>query len=137
MTDALRRATATVEYVTDDAILATTDVVFNQPTRRFYYVYDNGCDSTDGASEPAACSYDINGVDVDIEGYDVYATLDGENNRIAVGAPDFWDREEDNFVGSVGHRDLADPADRDPAVQSHRRGCGGIDQQRSGRRPAR
>jgi hypothetical protein len=106
-TRTLRRSNALVEYSTDDGLDATTDVVFNQPTRRFYYWYDYSCEAND------SCSYPIDDPVIDILGegdYDptevdtiyygqnlLYSSLDGDANTINVGFPDFWDREEDNF----------------------------------------
>jgi hypothetical protein len=111
ITDALRRGNAYVEYLTDDVIQATTDVVFNQPTRRFYYWYDKSCQDPD----PAACDYVFEvgevgevaqEVPTDIIGegavsaeapYTVdptYASLVGGDNTIEVGTPIFFDREE-------------------------------------------
>ncbi|MCG6966808.1 MAG: hypothetical protein LJE59_09870 [Chromatiaceae bacterium] len=92
LTDALaQNGDAVVEYVTDSAIDATTDVVFTQPTRRFFYNY---IENADGA-------YELNGWTFDIEGDagSVYDSLDGVSNRIAVGNPTFYDREEGKLVG--------------------------------------
>ena len=85
----LEKAGVLVEYVTSDSILATTDIVFGQPVRRFFYLYDG---------PDVANQYLINGGRYNINGEDKYADLDGETNRIAVGVPSFWDREERTIV---------------------------------------
>lgn len=106
MTRALRRRNAFVEYSTDAGLDATTDVVFNQPTRRFYYWYTYECGLTD------SCDYPVDNPVIEIVGEGgvgipdfnvevgmnlLYSSLEGANNSIQVGTPDFWDREEDNF----------------------------------------
>lgn len=93
LTAALQQGLANVEYTTDDGLLATTDVVFTQPTRRFYYNFAYACGTS--------CDYELsNGTQFDVigEAGSVYQSLDGTSNRIAVGAPTFWDREEDTLV---------------------------------------
>jgi hypothetical protein len=100
VTDALRRANAVVEYLTDDSLLATTDVVFNQPTRRFYYWFDQRADADDRKYTIDGQKYDVIGEDANLSPGPfgtTYASLDGDNNLIAVNFPDFWDQEEDNF----------------------------------------
>lgn len=90
----LERGSVTSEYVTSDSLLASTDIVLSQPVRRYFYVYD---------STPAiAATPDrvINGADFDVDGEALskYASLDGATNRIAVGDPLFFDREENTFT---------------------------------------
>jgi hypothetical protein len=110
MTDTLTRTAAVVEYLTSDSIEASTDVVFNQPTRRFYYWYSQQEVDTEARDYTIGLEsdnkYDIIGEDLDITGItdygfgNLYSSLNGEFNFIAVEDPVFWDREEDTFIPS-------------------------------------
>lgn len=98
----LARGSVTTEYVTNDSLLASTDVVISQPVRRYFYEYT-------GVVAPATFhltipdstgtnrNYVVNG-DVGT----VYQPLDGATNRIAVANPRFYDREENTFTSSSG-----------------------------------
>lgn len=100
---ALERASVSVEYVTDDAILATTDIVFNQPVRRFFYEYLAHLTPANAGEVAANGSYTINGAQFGIRGQvgTKYEELNGASNRIAVTAPTFYDREEATIVAST------------------------------------
>jgi len=98
----LAKGSVTTEYVTNDSLLASTDVVISQPIRRYFYEYT-------GVVAPATFhltipdstgtnrNYVVNG-DVGT----VYQPLDGATNRIAVANPRFFDREENTFTSSSG-----------------------------------
>lgn len=82
VTAALAKSSVFVEYVTNDAILAETDVVFSQPTRRYYYTY----------TPVSASVATVNGAVL------TYAELAVASNSIPVQAPLFFDREEQTVV---------------------------------------
>lgn len=82
VTNALAKSAVFVEYVTNDAILAETDIVFSQPTRRYYYTYTPVSESV---ATVAA-------------GVGTYAELVAASNSIPVQAPLFFDREEQTVV---------------------------------------
>ncbi|HRQ57831.1 MAG TPA: hypothetical protein PLN31_10470 [Azoarcus taiwanensis] len=98
---ALARDAVAVEYVTDDGLRATTDVVFNQPVRRFFYEYWRHATPVVPQDVAAYGSYTINGAQFGIRGTDRYAELNGAANRIPVTAPTFYDREEGTIVSST------------------------------------
>lgn len=100
---ALQRASTFVEYLTDDSLLATTDIVFNQPVRRFFYEYLAHTTPATAAQVAANGSYTINGASYGIRGQvgSKYAELNGASNRIAVKAPTFYDREEATIVSAT------------------------------------
>lgn len=79
---------AIVEYVTDENVLATTEVVLNQPLRRFFYDYTEAAngDYTISSASGFDGRFDI-GIDA------LYAPALSANS-IAVGAARFYDREE-------------------------------------------
>ncbi len=79
---ALQRPEVYVDYVTDTSILAATDVVLSQPTRRYYYTYTP-------ITESVAT---VTGAD------GLYSTLNVATNRIGVGDATFYDREEQTAV---------------------------------------
>ncbi|MPN32651.1 hypothetical protein SDC9_180131 [bioreactor metagenome] len=92
----------TTEYVTNDSLLASTDVVISQPVRRYFYEYtQKAAGQTFHLTIPDSTgtnhNYDVNG-DVGT----VYQPLDGATNRIAVANPRFFDREENTFTSSSG-----------------------------------
>ncbi|HRD32764.1 MAG TPA: hypothetical protein PLR02_00775 [Rhodocyclaceae bacterium] len=92
--DALAKNGVAVEYVGDPDLSATTDVVFSQPVRRFFYDF-----VTPGGS---AGRYEIApGVFAGIYGTGKYAGLVGSENRIGVGSATFWDREENTVVSET------------------------------------
>lgn len=100
---ALERASVNVEYVTDDNIMATTDIVFNQPVRRFFYEYLAHLSPANAGEVAANGAYTINGASYGIRGQvgSKYAELNGASNRIAVQAPVFYDREEATIVSAT------------------------------------
>lgn len=100
---ALQRASTFVEYLTDDSLLATTDIVFNQPVRRFFYEYLAHTSPVTPAQVAANGAYTINGASYGIRGQAAskYAELNGASNRIAVQAPTFYDREEATIVAAT------------------------------------
>lgn len=99
----LARGAVSTEYVTTDSLLASTDVVISQPLRRYFYEYTQNATTgflTLANSAGVEAKYLVNG-DVGT----VYEPLQGANaaaNRIPVGTPRFFDREENTFVGSSG-----------------------------------
>jgi len=98
----LAKASVTTEYVTNDSLLASTDVVISQPVRRYFYEYtQKAAGQTFHLTIPDSTgtnhNYDVNG-DVGT----VYQPLDGATNRIAVANPRFFDREENTFTSSSG-----------------------------------
>lgn len=87
----LQRASVTTEYVTSDSLLASTDVVISQPVRRYFYTY---------AADAVTPDRTVNGAGFDVVGEvgSKYATLNGATNRIPVGDPLFFDRNENTFT---------------------------------------
>lgn len=86
---ALETASVNVEYVTDESIDASTDVVITQPVRRFFYDYDTTGDTYEVVYGDFEAEFDIEG-----RAATVYADLNGETNRVNVEAATFFDREE-------------------------------------------
>lgn len=82
VTAALQKSAVFVEYVTNDAILAETDIVFSQPTRRYYYTFSNVSASVANVTGATG----------------TYAELVASSNSIPVQAPLFFDREEQTVV---------------------------------------
>lgn len=89
VTAALAKGSVITEFVTDDAIDASTDVVLSQPTRRYYYTWN---DVPAAATDPLKTLATINGAT------GVYASLNATNNTVAVNPPSFTDREEGRIV---------------------------------------
>jgi len=85
VTAALAKGSVITEFVTDESVNATTDVVLSQPTRRYYYTW---LDVPSASTDPLLTLATVNGAD------GVYASLNAANNTVAVGAPSFTDREE-------------------------------------------
>lgn len=80
------------EYATDDSILASTDVVLSQPTRRFAY---NWYDT------PNAAAGDVNKTLATVAGATGrYAGLNATTNTVQVSGPAFYDREERKVVNA-------------------------------------
>lgn len=89
---ALAKASVVTEYATDDSILASTDVVLSQPTRRYYYTWTD---------TPSVAGGDTNKTLATVAGATgVYAGLDAATNKLQVGAPTFYDREEQKVVNA-------------------------------------
>ena len=99
------------EYVTSDTIGASTDIVISQPIRRYFYEYrladtsgnaNNGHLTLNSSNQRffvAGPSKTPNGATVAFAATP-YGGLDGATNRIQVGAPTFFDREENTAVSS-------------------------------------
>ncbi|GHU15807.1 hypothetical protein AGMMS50243_00280 [Betaproteobacteria bacterium] len=91
------------EYITDLGLNASTDIVLNQPVRRYYYWYTAAAASTTGHRTftfPAG-EWNVNG-----ERNTPYASLSGNGNSIVVGGATFYDREEQSYVaGTPGASD--------------------------------
>lgn len=89
VTAAIQKPSVVTEYATDDAILASTDVVLSQPTRRYYYTWtDTPAIGTDPLRTLATVAGAIG----------PYASLDAATNAVAVNAPTVFDREERTVV---------------------------------------
>jgi hypothetical protein len=88
------------EYVTDDSILAQTDVVITQPLRRFFYQYHNLGKQVTGY--PFHRTYAWTGVETGVyvfgDLHTPYAPLRGAENAIAVGETSDWGREEEVYT---------------------------------------
>jgi len=80
------------EYATDDSILAATDVVLSQPTRRYYYTWTDVPDVADGDTDKSLATVAGAGAP--------YASLVASSNTIQVGSPVFYDREERKIVNA-------------------------------------
>lgn len=88
----LAKASVVTEYATDDSILASTDVVLSQPTRRFAYTWFD---------TPNAAAGDTNKTLATVAGADGrYTGLNATTNTVQVGAPTFYDREERKVVNA-------------------------------------
>lgn len=88
----LAKAGVVTEYATDDSILASTDVVLSQPTRRFAYTWFD---------TPNAAAGDVNKTLATVAGATGrYAGLNATTNTVQVGAPTFYDREERKVVNA-------------------------------------
>lgn len=84
------KAGVVTEYATDDSILASTDVVLSQPTRRFAYTWFD---------TPNVAAGDVNKTLATVAGADGrYTGLNPTTNTVEVGAPAFYDREERKVV---------------------------------------
>jgi len=88
----LAKGGVATEYATDDSILASTDVVLSQPTRRFAYTwYDT----------PNAAAGDTNKTLATVAGATGrYTGLNATTNTVQVGGPAFYDREERKVVNA-------------------------------------
>ncbi|WP_374476087.1 hypothetical protein [Zoogloea sp.] len=85
----LQKASVVTEYATDDAILASTDVVLSQPTRRYYYTWT---DTPAIGTDPLRTLATVAGAT------GPYASLAAATNSVVVGAPTVYDREERTVV---------------------------------------
>ncbi|WP_398304286.1 hypothetical protein [Zoogloea sp.] len=85
----LAKASVVTEYATDDSILASTDVVLSQPTRRYYYTWSNVPNDTADPLRTLATVLGATGP---------YASLVAGTNSVVVGAPTVYDREERTVV---------------------------------------
>ena len=86
----LQKASVITEYATDDSILASTDVVLSQPTRRYYYTWtDTPAASAGDTLKTLATVNTATGP---------YSGLVGTTNSITVAAPTVYDREERTVV---------------------------------------
>lgn len=89
---ALQKASVITEYATADNILAATDVVLSQPTRRYYYTWTDTPNA--GAGDTLKTLATVAGA---VAG-SPYAGLAASTNSIVVGAPAVYDREERTVV---------------------------------------
>lgn len=89
----LQKASVVTEYATADSILAATDVVLSQPTRRYYYTWTDKPAIADGDTQSSLAT--VSGAS------GPYASLVAAKNEISVGAPSIYDREERTAGGSV------------------------------------
>lgn len=89
VTTALLKGSVVTEYATDDSILASTDVVLSQPTRRYYYTWS---DTPALADDPLRTLATVAGA---TGPYDSLAPL---TNSVVVGPPTVYDREERTVV---------------------------------------
>lgn len=85
----LAKASVVTEYATDDAILASTDVVLSQPTRRYYYTWS---DTPGIGTDPLRTLATVAGAT------GPYASLAAATNSVVVNAPTVYDREERTVV---------------------------------------
>lgn len=85
----LQKASVVTEYATDDAILASTDVVLSQPTRRYYYTWT---DTPAAGTDPLRTLATVAGAT------GPYASLAAATNSVVVAAPTVYDREERTVV---------------------------------------
>ncbi|HOY30200.1 MAG TPA: hypothetical protein PLR96_14620 [Flavobacteriales bacterium] len=86
---ALAKASVVTEYATDDSILASTDVVLSQPTRRYYYTWT---DTPAAGTDPLKTLATVAGAT------GPYTGLAAATNSITVAAPTVYDREERTVV---------------------------------------
>ncbi|KAB2963286.1 hypothetical protein [Zoogloea sp.] len=88
----LAKGGVATEYATDDAILASTDVVLSQPTRRFSYTWFD---------TPNVAAGDANKTLATVAGATGrYTGLNATTNTVQVGGPAFYDREERKVVNA-------------------------------------
>lgn len=85
----LQKASVVTEYATDDSILASTDVVLSQPTRRYYYTWT---DTPAAGTDPLRTLATVAGAT------GPYASLAAATNSVVVNAPTVYDREERTVV---------------------------------------
>lgn len=85
----LAKASVVTEYATDDSILASTDVVLSQPTRRYYYTWT---DTPAAGTDPLRTLATVAGAT------GPYASLAAATNSVVVAAPTVYDREERTVV---------------------------------------
>lgn len=93
----LQKGLLATDYVIAPSIQASTDVVLSQPVRRYFYTY------TEVAAPTAVAGVDYNRT-IRGEKFEVLGEADTPyaaltiGNKVQVGAPTFWDREEQTFV---------------------------------------
>ncbi|MBN8283366.1 hypothetical protein [Zoogloea sp.] len=85
----LAKGSVVTEYATADNILAATDVVLSQPTRRYYYTWT---DTPAAGTDPLRTLATVAGAT------GPYASLAAATNSVVVGAPTVYDREERTVV---------------------------------------
>lgn len=85
----LAKGSVVTEYATADNILAATDVVLSQPTRRYYYTWT---DTPAAGTDPLRTLATVAGAT------GPYASLAAATNSVVVSAPTVYDREERTVV---------------------------------------
>ncbi len=90
MQAALGKAYVQTEFGTDPAIMASTDVILAQPTRRYYYTWFD--------TPNAAAGDTLKTLATVAGGTGPYASLVASTNSVAVGSPEVYDREERPFA---------------------------------------
>lgn len=96
----LQKGSVATDYVIASSIQASTDVVLSQPVRRYFYEYDDVV-AAPGFNPVAGVDYNrtIRSVNYLVTGQAATPYQDlTVSNRVQVGAPTFWDREEQTFV---------------------------------------
>ncbi|GHT96370.1 hypothetical protein FACS1894116_13390 [Betaproteobacteria bacterium] len=94
---ALQAGAFRFEYVTDLGLQASTDIVLNQPVRRYYYWYSAGT----SASHHREFTYPAGYWNISGERNTPYASLSGLGNSIEVGGAVFYNREEQSYVAAT------------------------------------
>lgn len=74
------------EFATDPAINAATDVLLSQPTRRYYYTWNDTPNAAAGDTQLTLAT--VAGAT------QIYSGMSAANNTVTVGAPSVFDREE-------------------------------------------
>ncbi|MCB1926944.1 MAG: hypothetical protein KDH17_02800 [Rhodocyclaceae bacterium] len=94
----MQKAGVVTEYFTDQSLNGATDVVMNQPIRRFFYWY--GIDTATDTTPTTIGHATINSVTYNVYGEtgSVYQPLLGASNAIPVTGATFYDREEQTNV---------------------------------------
>ncbi|GHU15106.1 hypothetical protein AGMMS50225_28110 [Betaproteobacteria bacterium] len=94
---ALQAGAFRFEYVTDLGLQASTDIVLNQPVRRYYYWYSAGT----SASHHREFTYPAGYWNISGERNTPYASLSGLGNSIEVNGAVFYNREEQSYVAAT------------------------------------
>ncbi len=94
----MAKSSVVTEYFTDQSLLGATDVVMNQPIRRFFYWY--GIDTATDSTPTTVGHASINGQTYNVYGEtaSVYQPLLGSSNAIPVTGATFYDRNEQTNV---------------------------------------
>ncbi|GHT83346.1 hypothetical protein AGMMS49543_10340 [Betaproteobacteria bacterium] len=95
---ALQAGAFRFEYVTDLGLQASTDIVLNQPVRRYYYWYTA---AASGATGHRSFTYPAGEWNINGERNTPYASLSGLGNSIEVNGAVFYNREEQSYVAAT------------------------------------